>query len=602
MMGFNVARGQKLGLGRLSRQQQVRRRGVIALLSCGLSIVVNLAMNWVLPTVASPDWVKQSNAVGRQLSLAYDQTKCQGNGFASDAFESPALLAIDPGFERCRKERIRQVLGSIERDLTTTNNPELQLDLGLFKTAAQQYIRSVELNEKYQLSYVDLSKAILESLKETMAETVGTPKQAVLKQLEKYAGLGSNPALTVMVEKRIREKLQTADFASPNLELPKQEQFEKDLKKNAAQVDEIQSFLAQQNIPAYEPVYAQLKNQLFAYEMFLRRELLPIVKENFRLPIELYEFKLARQGIDQPITTVAAEAHAAFAQVQQQMDAIAPQIIRQKGLKGNGYRDVIRALQAEILTADASLKLYRQRGAEIDAMIQQHNLVTLPRRSLKIRLSTPKEDEDFPVPLYDGDAFVLPVLKDAAAAKRYNDFTNPAMSWTLTAHEGRPGHDLQIMTLREQKASYARRYFAFNAAHVEGWAVYGESILQPYMPIEGKFMSLQFQLLRSARAFLEPELQLGKITKAMAMRVLTEDAGFSPFFAAQEVNRYTAKLIAQAPAYFYGFKQFLSLRADVEKALGAKFKPQEFHDLILRQGELPPTLMRQVILAKIVRP
>jgi uncharacterized protein (DUF885 family) len=108
---------------------------------------------------------------------------------------------------------------------------------------------------------------------------------------------------------------------------------------------------------------------------------------------------------------------------------------------------------------------------------------------------------------------------------------------------------------------------------------------------------MQFQLLRAARAFLEPELVMGKITTAKAMQVLTQDAGYSSFFAEQEIKRYTDRMIGQAPAYFYGAQQFLGLRSEMGKSLGKQFDLQKFHDLILAQGHLSPALMRQVVLA-----
>ncbi|MGL5076168.1 MAG: DUF885 family protein, partial [Waterburya sp.] len=169
----------------------------------------------------------------------------------------------------------------------------------------------------------------------------------------------------------------------------------------------------------------------------------------------------------------------------------------------------------------------------------------------------------------------------------------------LTVHEGRPGHDLQFATIKNQikhhNLSAARTDFAFNAANVEGWATYAESMMQPYMPLEGRFMSLQFQLLRAARAFLEPELQLGRITTADALKILTQDAGFSKFFAQQEIKRYTQTLIGQAPAYFYGYQQFLTLRSQAEKKLGKRFNVKKFHDFVLRQGYLAPKLLEQLL-------
>jgi uncharacterized protein (DUF885 family) len=40
----------------------------------------------------------------------------------------------------------------------------------------------------------------------------------------------------------------------------------------------------------------------------------------------------------------------------------------------------------------------------------------------------------------------------------------------------------------------------------------------------------------------------------------------------------------------------MELRTDLEKMLGSSFNQLEFHDFILSQGLLPPSLMRQAVL------
>ena len=56
--------------------------------------------------------------------------------------------------------------------------------------------------------------------------------------------------------------------------------------------------------------------------------------------------------------------------------------------------------------------------------------------------------------------------------------------------------------------------FAFNSTNVEGWGLYSEWMMFPYMPAEGQLISLQHRMMRAARAFIDPELQMGKLTPA----------------------------------------------------------------------------------------
>jgi len=91
-----------------------------------------------------------------------------------------------------------------------------------------------------------------------------------------------------------------------------------------------------------------------------------------------------------------------------------------------------------------------------------------------------------------------------------DDFTAEAAAWTLTAHEARPGHELQFAAMVERGVSIARAAFAFNNTNAEGWALYAEAVMLPYFPAEGQLFSLQLRLQRAARAFLDPMINLGR--------------------------------------------------------------------------------------------
>jgi uncharacterized protein (DUF885 family) len=192
--------------------------------------------------------------------------------------------------------------------------------------------------------------------------------------------------------------------------------------------------------------------------------------------------------------------------------------------------------------------------------------------------------------------FVLPLSVPGKTEQKYDDFNYDAAAWTLTAHEARPGHELQFTRMVENRVPTARAVFAFNSVNVEGWGLYSESITLPFMPDEGQLISLQLRLQRAARAFLDPELQIpGKWTPEAARAFLEREVGLSPAFATEEVDRFTFRAPAQATSYYYGYLRLLELRAEAEKQSG--FDQQQFHDRILAQGLLPPDLMKKAVLA-----
>jgi uncharacterized protein (DUF885 family) len=113
-------------------------------------------------------------------------------------------------------------------------------------------------------------------------------------------------------------------------------------------------------------------------------------------------------------------------------------------------------------------------------------------------------------------------------------------------------------------------------------------------------LTLQLRLLRAARAFLDSELESGKIKPEEAYKVLENDVALSHAFATEEVERFTYRMPGQASSYFYGYVRLLQLRKDTEAALGAKFNQKKFHDFLLSQGLLPPELMRKAVMDEFV--
>src|SRR5262249_8789216 len=287
--------------------------------------------------------------------------------------------------------------------------------------------------------------------------------------------------------------------------------------------------------------------------------------------------------------------------------ATAKKIAQERGWPSSDYRDVIKQLKKTQIPDDQVLDFYVHRLARIETIIRSQKLVTLPERPARIRLGTPAENAQQPAPhktpprlignTGEQGEFVLPLSVPGKTTQKYDDFNYDAAAWTRTAHEARPGHEMQFSRMLESGVSLARAVFAFNSVNVEGWGLYAEAITLPYMPDDGKLISLQLRLQRAARAFLDPELQVGKWTPEAAREFLMKEVGLSPAFATGEVDRFTFRAPAQATAYFYGYLRLLELRAAAEKAPG--FEPQAFHDKILAQGLLPPNLLRKAVVGSL---
>jgi Bacterial protein of unknown function (DUF885) len=587
------------------------------------SATVTLILCLTLPIVGgqklaaapiTPSWVAQSNQNAQVLIQGIARFSPEGAGKVGVDGLDEQIMDLKPGFIDRQKQATKESIQTLQGRLAQSTDPKIRQDLEILIGAAQEQLHGLELVEKYELPYVNVSEIAFGGLKSLLDDQMPPERRVkALVRLKRYAGLenGYTP-LTALAEQYTRTQLQ-----QPGRLGPIRAEVEKDLTTAPLLIEGIDKLFKKYKIEGYQEAYTQLKEQLTAYDTFVRQEILPKSRTDFRQPPELYAFALKKVGVDIPPAELAATAHVAFTQIQQQMQELAPQVAKQRGFKTTDYREVIRLLKREQLVGKAILPHYEQRIKEIERIIQREHLVTLPKRSMRFRLASEAESARLPSPSFQpprllGNTgqmgeFILPLRVPSTdktkpdSAKQLDDFTYPAVSWTLTAHEGRPGHELQFASMIEGGVSDARSIFAGNNVNVEGWGLYAESIVKPYMPLEGQFISLQFQLLRAARAFLDPELQAGKITPQQALQILKEQVVFSDAFANQEVERYTFKMPGQATSYFYGYKRLLEIRSQTEKTLGKKFNQQQFHDFILSQGLLPPALLQKAVLESFVR-
>jgi hypothetical protein len=257
--------------------------------------------------------------------------------------------------------------------------------------------------------------------------------------------------------------------------------------------------------------------------------------------------------------------------------------------------------------------MYLQRLGMIEDAIRAHHIVTLPERKAVIRLGTEAENAQQPAPHMNpprligntgeyGEFVLTTAMPADPAGKRlvFDDFTHQAAAWTLTAHEARPGHELQFAKMIEAGVSTARAVFAFNSVNVEGWGLYAEAELQPYEPMDGQLIALQHRMLRAARAFLDPMVNLGQISAQGVKSFLMEEVVLSEGMATQEMQRYTFRAPGQATSYFYGYQRLMQTREEAEVALRNKFDRQAFNDFVLSQGLVPPKLLKKAVMEEFV--
>lgn len=330
------------------------------------------------------------------------------------------------------------------------------------------------------------------------------------------------------------------------------------------------------------------------------------------MPPALYANALGNYGVDATPEELIHLGTQGYMAIRMEMEALAPLVAEARGYESDDYRDVIDNLKRDgAIDGDKLLNRYRQVLAEIEDIIREQRLLTLPERPAGIRIATAAETAASPAPHLDiprmiGNTgeypeFVIPKLERNEDGRwKQTDDTYESGTWTLTAHEARPGHELQFSSMLETGVSIARAIFAFNSANVEGWGLYAEAITKPHMPLDAQLVSLQNRLMRAARMFLDPMLNLGLITPEEAKALLVEDVAVGESWAQNEVERYTYRMPGQATAYYYGFLNLQGLRTRTELALRDRFDQQAFHDFLLAQGLLPPEILEQAVMNEFV--
>jgi hypothetical protein len=556
---------------------------------------------------AAANWIDISNGYTNML-LAVQMKHSPESGSQEGLSEFDTKVSqptlVDEDQERQETEA---VLAKFKDAAAGTQQEEVEQDLQILIHAIELEFKQNDFERAHEVPFINPSEIVFGGLRTLLDDQTPAERHpSAVTRLRAYAGFepGYKPIADILKQRVIEQ------MAKPDVIYPSRTEIETELGRDSNYLDGIAALFQKYNLTGWQDAFATLKTQLTGYDAWIRATVLPKARTDFRLPPAEYALNLEGYGIDIPPDQIAAIAHQAFTEIQAEMKPIAAQIALQRHLLSSDYRDVMRELKKEQLIGDAILPFYQNRLAQIEKIIVDNQIVTLPDRPARIRIATAAETAQQPAPHMvpppflnntgQKGEFVLPLNIPAAPGQstdqKYDDFTFDAAAWTLTAHEARPGHEVQFDSMLEHGVSRARALYAFNSTNVEGWGLYSEYLIEPYMPLEGQLVSLDYRLFRAARAFLDPELQSGKIQPDDARRILEQDIVSSPAFTEEEIERFTYRAPGQAISYFYGFTKLIALRKDTEAALGPKFNQLKFHDFILAQGLLPPDLMRKAVM------
>ncbi|MBB5358423.1 uncharacterized protein (DUF885 family) [Rhodanobacter sp. ANJX3] len=557
-------------------------------------------------TPATPGWVAKSNADAQPLLKALADFNPEfASQFGFPGFDDKAI-DLKPNVGERSRAALTAARDQLQKKLAAETDPDVRQDLEIMIKAADRSIEGSKLNEQYLLSYNDIGQTIFQGEFTLLQDQVAPARRpAALKRLQCYVGMTPG---CVPVTKEAQALFQ-AKLGDAKLIGPYKVEVEQNLANTGRYVDGIRKLYAKYKIDGADPALDTLQKQLNEYDAWVKSTVLPHARTDFRLPPAVYANNLKQVGLDISPQELIKRAELEFMETQAQMQMMAPDVAKAEGIKSaTDYRDVIKGLKKDQLDRDSIEPYYHQVIGKIQDIIREQGIVSLPNREMIMRVASEAESAAEPAPHMDppplidnhGErgAFVLPLGNPPNGKgdnQAYDDFTCKSCAWTLVAHEGRPGHELQFSAMVEHGVSLARSLFAFNSVNVEGWALYSEYMMMPYEPKGGQMIVLQLRLLRAARAFLDPMLNLGLITHDRAHDILVNDVGLSEAFAREELDRFTFRSPGQATAYFYGYTRLLELRAHTQIELGDRFNLKQFNDFLIAQGLLPPDQLAEAV-------
>ena len=554
---------------------------------------------------ASDDWVAKSNENAMVFLNAIAEFTPEVLGRIGVDGIDEDILDLKPELPQRIQAKFNQVITELKKRLKTEKHPAIRQDIEILLGSIETEAEDFRLKAQMIYGWSKIAESVFTGIQFLLDDQIPEERRgAALVRLKKYAGMapGYRP-IAHLAKERVEEQL-----AKKGLLWPIKSELEQYFGNSSRYLAGIEQLFEKYQISGYRKAFEALRAQSDEYNHFLKTRVLPHAREDFRLPPAIYENNLRQMGITISPEALIERSQVAFFEIIQEMNALAPLVAAKLGIEAQDYRDVLRELKKKQFEGDAILPHYRERNRQLEALIRKHGIVSLPKRDLNIRLASEAESARVPAPHMvpprllgntgELGEFVLPLRIPSADGKQnlqFDDFCFEAASWTLSVHEARPGHELHFASIVEKGVSLPR-ILSFNVVNGEGWALYMEAVMKPYLPLEGQLISLQHRLLRAARAFLDPQLQLGLTTPQKAKQLLVDRVVISEALAGQEVERYTYRMPGQAPSYFFGYTNLMGLRTELELALGDRLDLKAYHDFVLAQGLLPHDWLRKAVL------
>jgi uncharacterized protein (DUF885 family) len=359
-------------------------------------------------------------------------------------------------------------------------------------------------------------------------------------------------------------------------------------------------------------------SEVDAFTAWLRDDLLPRAKGDFRLGRDLYERKF-RHALKATITPEELEARAATAydEVRSQMQELARQLwptwMGDEPVPDDGNaltRRVLDAIGTEHPAAGELLDFCRAETARIEDFVRTTDLIGLADEPLDI-IWTPPFLRAF------GGAMLIPPGPLDKGLKSFFAITPPPDGWTddqvesmlrennirqlrlLTIHEAVPGHYLQL-AWSNRCPSLARAVFG-SGVFAEGWAVYVTQVMMDVgYGVDDPALLLnhwKYFLRAVTNTLMDIRIHAGTMSEDEAMALMV-DGGFQERAEATEKWSRARLSSTQLCEYYLGSVEMTELERDARRradAEGHEFAWRPFLESVVSYGTPPMPIIRDIL-------
>jgi hypothetical protein len=543
-----------------------------------------------------PEWIVQSDRMAEEFTRALAANRPEvGSQLGYPEYDRLGVL-----FNEETEDKDRSILVTwdekLNQEIAKTQDLELKTDYQVLQGWIRNHITEIDAyRAAHEVEFSAGTKEIYQNLQILLnPQSSAQRKRAAVERFKVYVHGDANhhPLLQAWQE---HFQAQLKKYGSQKPLLPYRAEVEEYLKDSPSFLTGIEEMLKTSGRADWTDDWTIFQKQAHDYAEFVDKVVLKHVRQDFRIPASIYAQILKRRGIDSTPEQLIATGLRDYKTVYKDFRTQARAVAAKHKLDQSDPASVIHFLKSKPVTSSKEVEeLYRAADQRLEQIIKDNGLISVPQAPLKIRVAGEAESKALPIPHLapppivnnhgERPEFIVP---SSPQGLPFDDFSSKDSAMVLTAHEGRPGHDMQYSQMLDHGLSVIRSRYAMNNVNIEGWGLYAEDLVYPYLEPEEKLFALQTRLWRIARMFLDPQIQLGRIKDERVIDLFTKELGVSKVMAGLELRRYKFDDIGQAPSYYQGYLVVNMMRSDSQARLGSNFNLKCFNDRLLSFGVLP---------------